>query len=68
MFWGERGGGLTGQPVSPLVDTATMATVMNANRVDWGRFEHERRPYSATIYPSIFLQRKETCADVVETR
>ena len=34
MFWDERGGGLTGQPVSPQVDTATIRTVLSTNRVD----------------------------------
>ena len=37
MFWDETGG-LTEQPMGPLVDTATMATMMNVNRVDSGRF------------------------------
>ena len=34
MFWGERGGGLTRQPVGPFVDTAIMTAVLNTNRVD----------------------------------
>ena len=33
-FWEKRGGGLTGQPVSPQVDTATIRTVLSTNRVD----------------------------------
>ena len=36
MFWDERGGGLTGQPVGPQVGTATITTVMSTNRVDSG--------------------------------
>ena len=38
MFSDERGGGLTGQPFGPLVDTATMTVMMSANRVDLGSF------------------------------
>ena len=38
MFWKNRGGGLTGQPVGPPVGTATMTAVMSANRVDLGSF------------------------------
>ena len=34
MFWGERGGGYTRQPVGPPVDTAIMTTVLSTNRVD----------------------------------
>ena len=37
-FWEKRGGGLTRQPVSPPVGTATMKAVMSANRVDLGSF------------------------------
>ena len=33
MFWDERGGGLTGQPMGPQVDTATIITVLSINRV-----------------------------------
>ena len=33
-----RGGGLTGQPVGPLVDTATTTTVMSTKRVESGSF------------------------------
>ena len=36
MLWEKRGGGLTGQPVGPPVDTATMTAVMSANHVDLG--------------------------------
>ena len=32
-FWDERGGGLTGQPVDPQVDKATLRTVLSINRV-----------------------------------
>ena len=34
MFWYERGGGFTGQPVGPQVDAATIRTVLSTNRVD----------------------------------
>ena len=34
MFWDDRGGGLTGQPMGPQVDTANTRTVMSTNRVD----------------------------------
>ena len=34
MFWYERGGGLTGQPMGPQVDTANMRTVLSTNHVD----------------------------------
>ena len=36
MFLDERGGGLA--PVGPRLDTATITTVLNTNRVDSGRF------------------------------
>ena len=32
MFWDDRGGGLTGQPMGPQVDTANMRTVLNKSR------------------------------------
>ena len=35
MFWDERGGGLTGQPVGPQVDTATIRTVLS--KTAWTR-------------------------------
>ena len=66
MFWDERGGGLTRQPVGLFGDTSTMTTAMNTNRVDPGREAsltmlcipvytlEERRPYSATLYPTRF--------------
>ena len=38
MFWDERGGGLTGQPVGPQVDTSTIRSVLSTNRVDSGSF------------------------------
>ena len=39
MFWDERGGGLTGQPVGPQVDTESITTtVLSTNRVDSRRF------------------------------
>ena len=34
MFWDERGGGHTRQPVGPSVDAAIMTTVLSTNRVD----------------------------------
>ena len=34
MFWEEKGGGLAGQPVGPLVDTTIITAVMTANRVN----------------------------------
>ena len=34
MFWDERGGGLTGQPMGPRVDTANIRIVLSTNRVD----------------------------------
>ena len=35
MFWDERGGGLTGQPVGPQVDPETI-TILSTNRVNSG--------------------------------
>ena len=32
MFWDDRGGRLTGQPLGPLVGTATMTAMVSANR------------------------------------
>ena len=63
MFWDEKGGGLA--PVGPRVDTETIRTVLSTNRVDSGSFSSEccafrrthtceRRPYSATLYPTSF--------------
>ena len=34
MFWDERGGGVTGQPMGPKVDTANIRTVLSTNHVD----------------------------------
>ena len=34
MFWGDRGGGLTGQPMGPQVDKANIRTVSSTNHVD----------------------------------
>ena len=42
MFWDEKGGGLTGQSVVPQVDTATIRTVLNKNRVDSTSFSSTR--------------------------
>ena len=33
MFWDERGGGLTRQPMDPKVDTETITTVLSTNRL-----------------------------------
>ena len=38
MFWENRGGGLTRQPLGPPRGTATITAVMSANRVDLGSF------------------------------
>ena len=38
MFWDDRGGGLTGQPMGPQVNTANIRTVLNINRVDSKKF------------------------------
>ena len=52
MFWGERGGGCTRQPVGPSVDTATMTTVLSTNHVDSRRFSSRscafRRTHTST--------------------
>ena len=34
MFWDDSGGGLTGQPMGPQVDTANIRTVLSANHGD----------------------------------
>ena len=34
MFWDDRGGGLTGQPMGPQVDTANIRTVLSTNHMD----------------------------------
>ena len=52
MFWGERGGGYTRQPVGPSVDTAIMTTVLSTNRVDSRSFSSRscafRRTHTST--------------------
>ena len=52
MFWGERGGGHTRQPVGPSVDTAIMTTVLSTNRVDLRSFSSRscafRRTHTST--------------------
>ena len=54
MFWGERRGGYTRQPVGPLVDTAIMTTVLSTNRVDSGSFSSRscafRRKHTSTDF------------------
>ena len=34
MFWDDRGGGLTVQPMGPQVDTSNVRTVLSTNHVD----------------------------------
>ena len=51
MFRDERGGGLA--PVGPRVDTATIRTVLST-MLCVSTYTHERRPYSATLYPTSF--------------
>ena len=34
MFWDDRGGGLTGKPMGPQVDTANIGTILSINHVD----------------------------------
>ena len=34
MFWDDREGGLTGQPMGPQVDTANIRTILSTNHVD----------------------------------
>ena len=52
MFWGERGGGYTRQPVDPSVDAAIMTTVLSTNRVDSRSFSSRscafRRTHTST--------------------
>ena len=52
MFWGERGGGYTKQPLGPSVDTAIMTTVLSTNRVDSRSFSSRscefRRTHTST--------------------
>ena len=52
MFWGERGGGYTRQPVDPSVDTAIMTTLLSTNRVDSRSFSSRsyafRRTHTST--------------------
>ena len=48
MFWGERGGGLTGQPVDSQVDTTTIRTALSTNRVELRRFSSRCRAVRRT--------------------
>ena len=52
MFWGERGGGYTRQPVGPSVDTTIMTTVLSTDRVDSKSFSSRscafRRTHTST--------------------
>ena len=70
MFWDDRRGGLTGQPTDPQVDTAKIRTVLSINHVDSRSFSSrlgvpaytsERRPYSATWYPTSFTRDSLPC-------
>ena len=64
MFWDNiTGGGLTGQPMGPQVDTPNIRTVLSTNHVvekfylemlGAPAYTSERRPYSATWYPTCF--------------
>ena len=51
MFWGERGGGYTRQPVGPSVDTAIMTIALSTNSVDSRRFSSRSCAFRRT-YPS----------------
>ena len=61
MFWEKRGGGLTGQPVGPLVDTATIRTVLGINRADSKSFSSRcwafRRTYTSADPIRLFFIR-----------
>ena len=52
MFWGERGGGYTRQPVGPSVDTVIMTTVLSTDGVDSRSFSSRscafRRTHTST--------------------
>ena len=48
MFWGERGGGHTRQPVGPSVDAAIMTTVLSTNRVDSRSFSSRSCAFQRT--------------------
>ena len=52
MFWGEKGGGYTRQPMGPSVNTAIMTTVLSTNRVDSRSFSSRscafRRTHTST--------------------
>ena len=51
-FWDDRRGGLSWQPLDPLVGTATITTVTSTNRVDLGSFSSRcctfRRTHTST--------------------
>ena len=51
MFWDDRGGGLTGQPMGPQVDTANIRTVLSTNHVDSRSFSSRRWAFRRT-HPS----------------
>ena len=64
MFWVDRGGGLTGQPMGPQVDTANIRTVLSTNHVDsrsfsprcWAfrRTHPSANPIQLLLYPTSF--------------
>ena len=62
MSWDDRGGGLTGQPMGPQVDTANMRIVLSTNHVDSRSFSSRcwafRRTHPSAdpirLYPTSF--------------
>ena len=52
IFWDERGGRLTGQPIGPQVDTETITTLLSTNRVNSKSFSSRcwafRRTHTST--------------------
>ena len=54
-FWNDNGGRLSRQPVGPLVDTSTIITVTNTNRMDSGSFSS----------PCCTFRRTHTSADPI---
>ena len=49
MFWDERGGGYTRQPVGPSVDKVIMTIVLSTNRVDSRRLSSRSCAFRRTI-------------------
>ena len=52
MFWDDKGGRLTGQPMGPHVDTANIRTVLNTKHVDSKRFSSRCWAFRRT-HPSV---------------